>query len=120
MVRPTALFTALAGCAARLPAGTDRNVTFDSSSFFIDGERQLLLSGAVHYPRVVSAIIARHKTASCCMRQCLQHRQQPNHRALYCLYMCIRRLRAAPWGVGPRLQDGQEVQRDHHTLENDD
>jgi hypothetical protein len=30
----------------------DRNVTFDERSAFVDGERQLMLSGAVHYPRV--------------------------------------------------------------------
>ncbi|KAJ0478718.1 putative beta-galactosidase [Helianthus annuus] len=33
------------------------NVTYDSKSLIIDGQRKLLISAAIHYPRSVPAIL---------------------------------------------------------------
>ncbi|PON64509.1 Glycoside hydrolase [Parasponia andersonii] len=38
-------------CSEAAPATTDNNVSYDAKSFIINGERRLIFSGSIHYPR---------------------------------------------------------------------
>ena len=40
----------------QLAVGNAGNVSFDTRSFIIDGQRKLLISAAIHYPRSVPAV----------------------------------------------------------------
>jgi hypothetical protein len=49
---------ALLGCAVALAAAVECSVTYDKKAVLINGQRRILFSGSIHYPRSTPDVTA--------------------------------------------------------------
>lgn len=60
-----ALLSLLISCAV---GEKTKGVTYDARSMIVNGERELLFSGSIHYPRMPPEVTSKHLLWSCLFR----------------------------------------------------